>query len=351
MMILQSNTHNDTSLFREMRQIVAPFNRRNPAIYWFDFLVCLAIGYGAASYYLMQPFGNWPTIAAFLISGLALYRVTMHIHEINHFRPGEMRAFQVTWNLLAGIPMLMPSFFYESHRSHHNTHDYGTSHDAEYLPLACKRWPALVKFLAEVFLLPPYFVARFALGTPISTLFPSTREWMLRRWSSFAINLTYEHEVRKDAPRKLWLLIEWGCFLRIALFVGLVCLEMAPATRAIKLYSLAVFTLSINHFRTLSAHRYANPGDPISHTDQFLDSTNITGGWFTELICPLATRYHALHHLFPLLPYHQLPRAHRSLIDRLPPDSPYHQATFPTMSAAISELLTHIFRPYREGAA
>jgi fatty acid desaturase len=34
-------------------------------------------------------------------------------------------------------------------------------------------------------------------------------------------------------------------------------------------------------------------------------------------------RYHALHHLFPSLPYHNLGRAHQRLMAELPTDSPY----------------------------
>ena len=43
--------------------------------------------------------------------------------------------FTIGWNLLCGIPMLMPSFFYENHIDHHNSHRYGTKRDGEYLPL------------------------------------------------------------------------------------------------------------------------------------------------------------------------------------------------------------------------
>ncbi len=39
---------------------------------------------------------------------------------------------------------------------------------------------------------------------------------------------------------------------------------------------------------------------------------------------PVGLRYHALHHLFPFLPYHNLGKAHARLIARLPAGSPYH---------------------------
>ena len=44
-----------------------------------------------------------------------------------------------------------------------------------------------------------------------------------------------------------------------------------------------------------------------------------------ELFVPLGLRYHALHHLFPQLPYHALGRAHRRLMKELPAGSDYHQ--------------------------
>ena len=66
---------------------------------------------------------------------------------------------------------------------------------------------------------------------------------------------------------------------------------------------------------------------------------NITGtGFVTELFFPLGLRYHALHHLFPALPYHNLGRAHRRLVAQLPAGSPYHKTVFPTYWSALRAL-------------
>jgi fatty acid desaturase len=40
---------------------------------------------------------------------------------------------------------------------------------------------------------------------------------------------------------------------------------------------------------------------------------------------PLGLRYHAIHHLLPAVPCHNLGLAHRRLTNALPADSPYHQ--------------------------
>lgn len=44
-----------------------------------------------------------------------------------------------------------------------------------------------------------------------------------------------------------------------------------------------------------------------------------------EFWAPLGLRYHALHHLLPMMPYHSLSEAHARLMTQLPPGSPYHR--------------------------
>jgi fatty acid desaturase len=55
-----------------------------------------------------------------------------------------------------------------------------------------------------------------------------------------------------------------------------------------------------------------------------LDSCNFTrNDPLTLLLFPFSIRYHALHHLFPSMPYHNLKPAHDYLARALPADSPY----------------------------
>jgi fatty acid desaturase len=62
----------------------------------------------------------------------------------------------------------------------------------------------------------------------------------------------------------------------------------------------------------------------MSHGEQVEDSINIVGtGWATSLLYPVGMRFHALHHFFPSMPYHNMERAHRLLMEHLPEDSRY----------------------------
>ena len=83
-------------------------------------------------------------------------------------------------------------------------------------------------------------------------------------------------------------------------------------------YVIAMFIFLVNSLRTLSAHAYRNPGDkPMEFYEQYLDSINVPGNFLTGLWAPVGLRYHATHHLFMSLPYHNLGEAQRRLVNGL----------------------------------
>ena len=99
---------------------------------------------------------------------------------------------------------------------------------------------------------------------------------------------------------------------------------------------MGVFIVFLNSVRTIGSHRWVNDGDEMTFLDQLLDSVNYPHApWFSELWGPVGTRYHAIHHLFPSLPYHNLAEAHRRLVAGLPADSPYHKTIAPSLTSEI----------------
>lgn len=351
----------------QARAIVTDLFEPRPLIYWTDFLASLAVGYTAAAIYMAAPALSLPQIVGFLTTIAALYRVATFMHEIVHFRKREMTAFKVGWNLLAGIPMLTPSFLYEVHVEHHNTRTYGTNQDAEYLPLGHGPWYRIVAFFAQPFLLPLYFAIRFLAVVPISFLHPKIRHWVLERMSSNAINLRHRRELRPDDNLKLWALVDIACSLRIWIMMVVsfilpwACSQIPTlaerfpqitwdlAWRPLQMYAIAAGILILNHARTLVAHRYQSVGESLSHTDQLLDSVDIVGDpLFTEILCPLGLRFHALHHLFPAIPYHNMGKAYRRLAAQLPADSPYHSVVYQNFGQALKAFVAAMRRLSQE---
>ena len=77
----------------------------------------------------------------------------------------------------------------------------------------------------------------------------------------------------------------------------------------------------------------------MTFVEQLLDSINYSRHpWIASLWAPVGLRFHALHHLFPSLPYHNLAKAHRLLMAKLPADSPYRLTESPSLTASIRQL-------------
>jgi len=106
-------------------------------------------------------------------------------------------------------------------------------------------------------------------------------------------------------------------------------------------YAVGVSLILLNEIRTLGAHRWTGTGEEMSFEEQLLDSVNYPSRpWLSELWGPIGTRYHALHHLFPSLPYHNLGEAHRRLMKGLPNDSPYRL----TVAASLTKEVVALFK-------
>ncbi len=324
----------------QARALIGDLFTHRPIIYWTDLLLTLAIGYTAAAVYLSAAPFSLLQVTALLVSGFALFRAGSYVHEITHMNNGEMLGFRVGWNLLCGIPMVMPSHFYENHIDHHKSQHYGTQLDGEYLPLALGPISKILLFFAQVPLLPAYIALRLLLS-PISFLHPRLRNWTLVHASSYVINYRHRLTIRPNAPRRAWAALEIACCLRLGVMFGVVLVGMFPWSRLVAMYVLAMFVLGLNYIRNLVAHRYANDGQPMNRAEQLTDSITIgSRGFLTELFFPLSLRYHALHHLFPGIPYHNLGEAHWRLMARLPADSLYHRTVVPGFWAAARELWT-----------
>jgi fatty acid desaturase len=337
----------DNFSLAESRHIIRDLFEPKPLVYWGDFLLTIMVGHVGFSIVrllpMLMPDPLWIRVSlqsvVFVIYCLAFYRAAMFIHELVHLRTGTFRVFRIMWNLLCGIPFLMPSFVYYPHLDHHRRKNFGTSHDGEYLPLGQQPPWHILYYLSQSLIIPLLAVVRFLVLTPLSWFSPRLRRFIHQRASSMVIDPTYLRPQPTPEALRIIRLQEVLCFLWCAGVFGVIAtFGKWPFPLLTQMYLTSVFIITLNAVRTLGAHRYFSDGHEMTFIDQLLDSVNYhRRPWTTELWAPL-TRYHALHHLFPSLPYHAMPEAHRRLREQLPPDSVYHQTEEESLGSALLDL-------------
>lgn len=315
---------------RQARRVLtadAELFRARPARYWLDFTLSITLAYSSASIFLLWPSGSWQQFVAYPFAVFWLYRLGSLVHEVAHLPHYEMRLFKVVWNLCVGVMTLAPSpFFTRHHRDHHSQSVYGTPEDPEYIVNVFRPGSLLsiAAYILLVILFPLLVFARFLI-TPLTYLHPALRQWTLIHASALTMNWRYE---RRPTRQNDWPLtiVESLCCLRAAGMLAGVAFGLSHWSRLPLLYALGLGVLMLNQMRLLADHHFGSSGTHLSLPEHIRDSCNYTGkDPLTWLLFPFSIRYHALHHLFPSLPYHNLSTAHSRLLGQLPFNSPYRE--------------------------
>lgn len=330
---------------RELLVVAAAIGRDlgriEPRLYWIDLGLTALVAYAAFGAAMFLPFG-WMAGISGIVCLLAFYRGISFIHELAHARGGALPGFRSVWNLLFGVPLLMPSFMYDDvHIIHHMRASYGTPDDPEYLPLATMGRGYVCGFVALSALAPFGLLLRFALLSPLGLLDRRLRRRVITRYSSLAINPSFRRRAPSGAFRREWIFLEavtslWAMTIVIATMFGAV----APRTLVTALLIGSGVAL-INQVRTTAAHLWENgDGRRMTLSEQYLDSVNVPPpATLPALWAPVGLRYHGLHHLLPSVPYHNLGEAHRRLRDRSPAGSSFHRADHSGLIAVLRRLL------------
>jgi len=332
---------------RELRPLLTDLFKVKDRIYWIDFLFHLGLGYTA--FFLSQSldlgvrYRSFTFWLLFLIACFALYRAVIFTHEITHAKR-QLETFSKVWNILCGIPLAIPSFlYYQSHLAHHRASLYGTKNDGEYLPFAgLSKW-ALVQYILLSFFSQFFLIARFAILTPIGAFNSKMRSWIIAHASSLVIDHDFVGAPPTPSEARDWAWQEPAtCLFWLGVLTALF-MSWIPLEPMLWLFAMTGVVHVINGLRTLAAHRFANiDGLPMTPEQQYLDSVNLTGtGWravLNVLTAPVGLRFHALHHLFPGLPYHSLPKAHKRIGNHIPSTSNYFVASEPTLISALLHL-------------
>ncbi|MGY4396861.1 fatty acid desaturase [Sphingomonas sp. UYAg733] len=329
----------DKAMLRTAADLTRELNAPRAWIYWSDLVASALVGFAAlAAAILLAPTG-WAILAG-VVAVLALYRAESFIHELTHIKHAALPGFRFGWNVLAGIPLLVPSFMYEGvHNLHHARTRYGTAEDPEYLPLALMNPWTLPLFVLAALLAPVALLVRFAVLAPLSALIPALRTIVVERYSALSINPSFRRRAPEGAAKTQWLWQEAAASVWAIALLTMVATGVVPLRAFLIFLAVASSVALINQVRTLVAHLWENEGEVMTVTAQYLDTVNVPPPALLPMLwAPVGLRYHALHHLLPGVPYHALGEAHRRISAALDGQSPYHKASYPGLPGLVAKI-------------
>ncbi len=335
--IVEQASSQNLNEVKQPRKIVEDLFAPKANIFWSDLLLSASFGWTAFVCACVTKPLSWQMFAAIPIAAITLYRALIFIHELAHLRANALPGFAQVWNLIVGIPLLFPSCIYVGvHADHHRLATYGTAQDPEYQPFAGSKL-AIVLFVAHSLMIPALLVLRFLVLSPFALLFPPLHRFLERHASSLSMNLAYCRKV-SDGQRVSMIRTEVLMLIMWMIPISLAWQDVLPWRIFAIWYGIMASITFINSLRTLAAHRYRSLGSSMNQDNQILDSIDTPGTFWTAIWAPVGLRYHALHHYFPTMPYHNLSIAHQRLIQTLPADSPYCLAISPSIWHSLQKL-------------
>ena len=277
--------------FAELKTIVQDLHGIDGKRVYTELVLIAIIAWGAYfSLFLELPLTF--KIALFFISAIFFYRGLSFIHEVSHF-DRILPHFRLTYNTLFGVPYRVPAYCLTIHNFHHGIKTFGSIADPEY-----EKWTERKK----VFLLRPFS----------------------------------EDDFSQMKTQDIACAIYFVSFCAITTYLGVFKLAFGIW------YAQIVFISLMNTYRALVAHRYQiyNASKETAARDlQVNDSVTIEGSFLTEIWAPIGLRYHSTHHMFPMIPYYNLSRAHKRIKAAITPDHPYSKTIEPNFVAAFSKLV------------
>jgi fatty acid desaturase len=332
------STHATTAAeLAQYRVLLEDLRAPNVAVYALDIGASALLAWLAFALALWAP-GGAIHFAAGLVAVLAAYRALAFIHEL--FHQHAMHGLRHFWHALVGVPLLLPLLLYlPIHQAHHSAKTYGTQEDGEYDNFAGRQGLMLLKLFLLNLALPIALPVRFGVLTPLAWLWPTVRSKVIPQFIHLALRVPFiapplGARYAREAAR-----IEVACMLFVWLLAGVWVSGAHDAVVAWAVLLVAIGTLNTAR-AAVSTHLYVELKAGRGTMGQVEDSTNLVSrSALTWLLCPAGLQFHALHHMFPHLPYHHLRTAHQRLSAAMPANADYHHSTAQNLAQGLRRML------------
>lgn len=276
-----------------------------PSIYFRDFglyflLFVVGMVWGANA--------SWPMIILpWLVATFGLHRAGLFCHEIVHIKDERMRWFRAlyTWSV-ALIVMVPPLRFQLPHLDHHRLGVFGTTADPQY-PLVRGNPFAMAMVLVVI----PFIVPFTNLLMTLTAGFGAYRmEAALDRWATRKFGFSLSSTLTRDQQAEV------SRHARVTLLLFLLVVIFMPGILPFY-YAVLVAGWTLLTARIPLEHELERLVEKSGRDDQMVDSFTIESPW-ALIVQPVGFRYHTAHHMYPAVPYHNLPALHEELKRTIP---------------------------------
>lgn len=275
----------------------------NFVTYYLDFLTSTTLFVISFTGFLY--FKGTVSILFYILSIFTLYRATAFIHEATHQeRNPDFRTFVLVLNLTIGAITLVPAYrFFKPHNIHHTTGIFRTNADPQYLLVRSNTKFALFLFLLIPFIMPLVNLFFAITASPGGIL---DAEGMLER---FLKRRGYIAGTGSEFPEEYKRPVMWLSLYSLVMY-GIFFYFFPWSLPYV--YAVHVGAWFLGTLRIPLEHRMDYYVEKSDEHDQIVDSFTVES-IFAELLQPLSLRLHTAHHLYPGVPYHNLPALHREL--------------------------------------
>ncbi len=282
------------------------FFEPDPVIFFRDLFIALAMFLGG--FILASHNDGWLFIIGYVFAVIGLHRAGVFGHEIVH-RPNskKMKPFYWVWNAMVGAIILVPSArFFQPHKIHHQNGTFRTKDDPQYLLIRTDKRLAFFVLVVLPFLTPLFGLFQTIVASIGGLHLEEKVDAFTQKHLGFSASTPVEEGKRDEV---VWL-------ARLSFFY-FICFVMFLPQYLLLYYAVMVGAWWLIILRIPLEHELEKHAESSSKIDQMYDSFTVETP-LAVIVQPLGFRFHTAHHMYPAVPYHNLPGLHEHLKATIP---------------------------------